>query len=100
MTLFVEYVKQIDAILEGKKASVLDAERIVKLMNVFKGMDADTKVNIVSFTSLVFDQEKLVGRLNEDWKQFDKANDKQSALATFASMYLFSSVVYPEDKAC
>lgn len=100
MTLFVEYVKQIDAILEGKLASVLDEERIVKLMKVFKDMDADTKINVVSFASLAFDQEKLIGRINEDWKQFDKANDKQSALSAFASTYLFSSVVMPEDVAC
>ena len=97
MTILANHVKEIREILNGKQRSILDEERIVKLLKVFRQFEPDDRINLVQLAGLELDRDKLVARLNSEVDEFFKLDDMQSGLSAFAGQYLFSEIVFPEE---
>ena len=77
----VEYIKKVEKVLEGKHHSWLDNDRRCKLEDLLNPLSEDDFCNVVAVVTLYFNQEKLMHRLNEDWKLFDKYEDYSSAFS-------------------
>ena len=97
MTILANHVKEIREILNGKQRSILDEERIVKLLKVFRQFEPDDRINLVQLAGLELDRDKLVARLNDEVEECFKLDDMQSGLSAFAGQYLFSEIVFPEE---
>lgn len=97
MTILAKHTKEIREILEGKQHGVLDAERITKLLKVFRQFEPDDRINLVQLTGLQIDRDKLIASLNNEVEECFKLDDMESGLSAFAGQYLFSEIVYPEE---